>query len=97
MQLVTDTRPQVRRDKLLRLPEVENVTGLKKSTIYALMKQGEFPQSVQITPRCVAWVESRVLQFVQDRIAAADAAAAAAAGNLLQQTGQAGASKAGQP
>lgn len=71
MQLATETRPQVRRDKLLRLPDVEEATGLKKSTLYLLMKRGEFPQSVQVTPRCVAWVESKVLQWVQDRIAGA--------------------------
>lgn len=73
MQLVSETKPQVRRDRFLRLAEVESVTGLKKSTIYLLMKRGEFPKCVQLTPRCVAWPESRVLQFVQDRIAAADA------------------------
>ena len=74
MQLATETRPQVRRDKLLRLPDVEAATGLKKSTIYLLMKRGEFPQCVQVTARCVALPESRVLQYVQDRIAAADKA-----------------------
>ena len=73
MQLVNETRPQVRRDRLLRLPEVEAATGLRKSTIYLLMKRGEFPHCVQITSRCVAWPESRVLSFVQDRIAQADA------------------------
>ena len=72
MQLVTETRSQIRRDKLLRLSEVESATGLKKSTIYLLMKRGEFPYSVQVTARCVAWPESRVLQYVQDRIVAAD-------------------------
>lgn len=73
MQLVSETRPQVKRDRLLRLPEVEAITGLKKSTIYLLMKRGEFPRCVQVTPRCVAWPESAVLQFVQDRIATAGA------------------------
>lgn len=71
MHLATETRPQVRRDKLLRLPDVEAATGLKKSTIYLLMKRDEFPQCVQVTPRCVAWPESQVLQWVQDRISAA--------------------------
>lgn len=72
MHLVAETRPQVRRDRFLRLPEVETATGLKKSTIYLLMKRGAFVPCVQITSRCVAWPESRVLQWVQDRIAAAD-------------------------
>lgn len=81
MQLATDIRPQVRRDRLLRLPDVEATTGLKKSTIYLLMKRGEFPRCVQVTPRCVAWPESRVLQFVQDRIASTDVAAGPLAAN----------------
>ena len=72
MQLVTDTRPTVRRDRLLRLPDVEAASGLRKSTVYLLMKRGEFPRCVRITPRCVAWPESKVLQWVQDRIAGAD-------------------------
>lgn len=72
MQLISETRPQVKRDRLLRLPECEALTGLKKSTIYLLMKRGEFPRCVQLTARCVAWPESRVLQFVQDRIAATE-------------------------
>jgi prophage regulatory protein len=72
MHLVNETKAQVRRDRLMRLPEVEETTGLKKSTIYLLMKRGEFPRSVQITARCVAWPESRVLSFVQERIASID-------------------------
>lgn len=70
MHLVSETRPQVKRDRLLRLPEVEALTGLKKSTLYLLMKRvpAEFPRCVQVTPRCVAWPESAVLQWVQDRI-----------------------------
>ena len=84
MHLVTENRPQVRRDRLLRLPEVEAATGLKKSTIYLLMKRKEFVPCVQVTSRCVAWPESRVLQWVQDRIAAADKSGAGASGGDQQ-------------
>lgn len=78
MHIANETRPQVRRDRLLRLPEVEAITGLKKSTIYLLMKRRSntgmpvFPQCVQLTKRCVAWPESHVLTFVQECIASAD-------------------------
>lgn len=58
----------VPRDRLLRLPEVEDITGIKKSTIYLLMKQGKFPPSVAITRRMSAWPETKVLQWVQERI-----------------------------
>lgn len=69
MQLVSDTRPQVKRDRLLRLPEVESVTGLKKSTIYSLMKAGKFVNPVRISKRCTAWPEGAVLSWVQTQIA----------------------------
>lgn len=74
MHLVSETRPQVKRDRLLRMGDVEMAVGLKRSMIYNLIRRGEFPQCVQLTPRCVAWPESAVLQWVQDRIAAASAA-----------------------
>lgn len=68
MQLAHSAKPVVPRDRLLRLPDVEAATGCKKSTIYQLMKQGKFPSGVAITGRMVAWPESAVLQWVQDRI-----------------------------
>lgn len=58
----------VPRDRLLRLPAVEAVTGCKKSTIYSLMKEGKFPKSIAVTRRMAAWPETAVLQWVQDRI-----------------------------
>ncbi len=75
MHLVSEARPPVKRDRMLRLPEVEHLTGLKKSSLYRLMRDKQFVQSVQVTPRCTAWPESQVLQWVQDRIAAAVATA----------------------
>lgn len=62
-------RPVIPRDRLLRLPEVEAITGVKKSTIYLLMRQGKFPGCVRLTDRMTAWPETAVLQWVQDRIA----------------------------
>ncbi|CNI88796.1 helix-turn-helix transcriptional regulator [Yersinia alsatica] len=53
---------------LIRLPNVMQKTGLKKSWIYLLMKQGEFPQSVKIGARSVAWVENEVNNWVLDKV-----------------------------
>lgn len=72
LRLVAESGAAVRRDRFLRLPEVIRVAGLSRSTIYALMKKGEFPKGVQLSARSVAWSESQVLQWVQDRIAGAD-------------------------
>jgi len=68
MQVVHQSRPVVPRDRLVRLPEVESLTGCKKSTIYLLIQQGKFPQPVRLSARLSAWPETAVLQWVQDRI-----------------------------
>jgi prophage regulatory protein len=79
MQLVHEAKGAIPRERMLRLPQVEATVGLKRSTIYELMKRGAFPRSVKLSQRCVVWPESRVLQFVQDRIAASDALGLASA------------------
>ena len=58
----------VPRDRLLRLPEVEDATGIKKSSIYALARAGKFPAPVRITRRLSVWPESAVLNWVNERI-----------------------------
>ena len=68
MQVVHQSRPVVPRDRLVRMPEVETLTGCKKSTIYLLIQQGKFPQPVRLSARLSAWPETAVLQWVQDRI-----------------------------
>ena len=75
MQLVNETRPQVRRDRLLRLPDVESLTGLKKTTLYSLMARQAFPRSIRVSARTVVWPESAVLQWVQDQVVKACAPA----------------------
>lgn len=70
MQLVSDNRAAIPRDRILRLDGVETLTGLKKSTIYRLQREGKFVQAVRITPRCVGWSEQAVLAWVQERLSA---------------------------
>jgi len=47
-------------ESLIRLKKVESKTGLKKSMVYNLMDQGQFPKSVRIGERAVAWIESDI-------------------------------------
>ena len=60
--------PLVPRDRLLRLPDVSDIVGIRKSSIYALMKEGKFPKCIYITSKTVAWPESAVLAWINDRI-----------------------------
>ncbi|MBK6869197.1 MAG: AlpA family phage regulatory protein [Burkholderiales bacterium] len=68
MQLVHSAAPAVPRDRLLRLPEVEALTGIKKSSIYDLMKRGQFPPCIRISRRLTCWPESAVLTWINVRI-----------------------------
>ena len=52
---------------LLRRPEVEARTGLSRSTLYDWMKRGEFPQSVKLGARLVAWRESDIADWLENR------------------------------
>ncbi|WP_083902248.1 AlpA family transcriptional regulator [Pandoraea sp. B-6] len=60
---------------LLRRPDVERITGLSRSSIYAKIKTGEFPRPVPLTSRIVAWIESEILGWVQSRIDVRDGGA----------------------
>ena len=66
--LVHTTPGAVPRDRLLRLPQVEDAAGIKKSTVYALVREGKFPAPVRITRRLSVWPESAVLAWVQTQI-----------------------------
>lgn len=52
----------------LRLPEVKAITGLSKSSLYALIKEKSFPAPVRLGARAVAWVRSEVRQWAADRV-----------------------------
>ncbi|SUX28441.1 helix-turn-helix transcriptional regulator [Chromobacterium vaccinii] len=56
---------------MLRLPDVMKVTGLSRSSLYALIKQGQFPRQIQLGPRAVAWLSSDVESWLEERINAA--------------------------
>ena len=60
--------------RLIRRREVENRTGLARSSIYDLIRAGRFPAPVRLTESTVAWVEQEVDDFIAERIAARSAA-----------------------
>ena len=55
-------------DRLLRLPEVQRLTGLRRSAIYEQMRRGIFPRSVKAGPRAAAWSEAAIQAWISDRI-----------------------------
>lgn len=55
-------------DRFLRIKDVEEITGLSTSQIYRLQSRDDFPQAVKLSRRLVCWPESRVRDWVQQRI-----------------------------
>ena len=60
--------------RLLRRPQVEELTGLPRTTIYELVRKGQFPPPVPLVGRTVAWPEPAVREWIESRIAGKGAA-----------------------
>jgi prophage regulatory protein len=54
--------------RLLRLPQVCELTGLSRTSIYRAMGAGEFPRSVPLYRRGVAWAADEVEQWIASRL-----------------------------
>ena len=54
-------------DRLLRRRQVEEITGMSRSSIYKLMQNGEFPRPVKIGPTAVRWRASDITAWVESR------------------------------
>ena len=55
------------RERLLRIPDVCFLTGLGRSTVYAKVKERQFPQPVKLHGTCVAWKETEVDAWISER------------------------------
>ena len=51
-------------NRLLRLPQVLERTGLSRSMVYLLESQGRFPGRVKVGARAVAWPEDEVERWI---------------------------------
>ena len=54
-------------DRLLRRRQVEEITGLSRSSIYRLMMDDEFPRPVKIGPAAVRWKASDLTTWLESR------------------------------
>ncbi|EJA5009149.1 helix-turn-helix transcriptional regulator [Salmonella enterica] len=55
-------------NNLLRMSEIMRRTGYGKAWIYRLISQGKFPRPVKIGSRAIAFVESEVDDWINQRI-----------------------------
>lgn len=54
-------------DRLLKLPEVEALVGLKRASIYRFVQAKKFPAPVKLGERAVAWRLSAVDKWIEER------------------------------
>ena len=53
---------------ILRRRQVEQRTGLARSTLYQYIKDGDFPPPVQLGLRAVGWLESDISAWIAARV-----------------------------
>ena len=61
-------------DRILRIPEIVEITGLSRTTIWRRVKSGDFPAPVRLgslATRSVGWRESEIKQWLDSRPGAA--------------------------
>jgi prophage regulatory protein len=56
-------------EKILRLPNVLDRTGLSRSTVYLRVTEGRFPRPVSLGARAVGWIETEVEEWIARQIA----------------------------
>ena len=49
--------------KMYRLPDVMNMTGLSRSSIYLRISTNEFPKPVKIGRRAIGWPEDSIIAW----------------------------------
>ena len=55
-------------ERLIKLSEVIDRTGLSRSTIYNRIDDGTFPKQIKIGKRSMAFIESEIEEWIQTRI-----------------------------
>lgn len=54
--------------KILKIREVEERTGKKKSSIYQAVRAGTFPAQISLGPRASGWLNLDIERWLDERI-----------------------------
>ena len=52
------------KDRLLRLPQVMELTGLAKSTVWKWVSEGRLPKPTKLSKRVSVWKESDIMAYI---------------------------------
>jgi len=56
-------------DRMVRLPEVMEITGLSRSSIYLAVSKGKFPAQIKLGVRSTGWSLAQIDAWVKQCIA----------------------------
>ncbi len=51
--------------KFLRLPQVAELLGVSKSTVWLYAREGKLPKATKLSPRVSVWLESDVMALME--------------------------------
>jgi len=63
-------QPITSHDRFLRRADVQQVTGLSRTSLYRLVAAKDFPVQVRLSINTVAWLRSEVDAWIAGRVAA---------------------------
>lgn len=58
------------RIKIIRMPEVREITGLGTTAIYDRIKAKTFPQKINLGGRAIGFLESDITTWINERVTA---------------------------
>ena len=53
--------------KVIKLPEVRELTTFSNATIYRLIKQGAFPQQIKLSERSSVWLLDEIHSWFNEK------------------------------
>ena len=53
---------------ILRFPQVKARVGKSRSSIYAAISEGTFPQPISLGPRSVGWLQEKIQSWLSARV-----------------------------
>jgi prophage regulatory protein len=59
-------------EQFLRLPQVMEITGLAKSTVWLWVKEGRFPAPIKLSARVTVWQLSDVKAWQHKKVQGAE-------------------------
>ena len=66
MEIINDRFKAI--TQILRRKQVEEITGMKRSSIYQRIKIGNFPAPIKLGDRAVGWISTEIQDWIAEQI-----------------------------